>query len=94
MTHYRGLNRRGPMALVEVVVARALRHQIRAHFAGAGFPLVNDRLYGAAPEPGLAPGRHGLHACRLAWSGTADIPGFDVTEPLPGDLRDCLEGDD
>jgi 23S rRNA pseudouridine1911/1915/1917 synthase len=77
---------RGPKwALVEVEVSRALRHQIRAHFAATEHPLVADVLYGGAPVEGLA--RHALHASRVAYDGEGDAAlRFDVTSPLPDEL--------
>ena len=89
-TEYRMLERVGSIALVLVEVERALRHQIRAHFASLGCPLVNDELYGAPRLDALNCGRHALHARRVAWDGTKAIPGFDVTAPLANDLRDWL----
>jgi 23S rRNA pseudouridine1911/1915/1917 synthase len=75
----------GKYALVEVEVSRALRHQIRAHFAATEHPLVGDVLYGGAPVEGLA--RHALHASRVAYDGEGDPAlRFDVSSPLPEEL--------
>jgi 23S rRNA pseudouridine1911/1915/1917 synthase len=74
------------VTIVEVAVGAAFRHQIRVHFAAAGWPLVNDELYGGRAEPRLPGQRHALHAARVAWSGTDSIEGFDVEEPPPQDL--------
>jgi 23S rRNA pseudouridine1911/1915/1917 synthase len=35
----------------EVSIARGFRHQIRAHFAWLGLPLIGDRLYGGRESP-------------------------------------------
>ena len=77
---------RGPKwALVEVEVSRALRHQIRAHFAATDHPLVGDALYGGAVVEGL--GRHALHASRVAFDGDGDKElRFDVASELPEEL--------
>jgi 23S rRNA pseudouridine1911/1915/1917 synthase len=78
-TDYRVLRRKAPWALVEVVVAKALRHQIRAHFAAIEHPLAGDVLYGgeAVVE------HHALHASRLAFAGTEGVEAFDVTSSDP-----------
>jgi len=47
-------------SLVELRANNARRHQIRAHLAAIGHPLLGDTLYGGPPlEP---PNRHLLHA--------------------------------
>jgi 23S rRNA pseudouridine1911/1915/1917 synthase len=70
---------RGPKwALVRALVARALRHQIRAHFAAIDHPLAGDILYGGEA---VSLGHHALHAAHIAFEDKE--LGFDVTVPLP-----------
>jgi 23S rRNA pseudouridine1911/1915/1917 synthase len=83
-TTYRVVSRHGEVALVEATAPRALRHQIRAHFAAIEHPLYGDALYGGATLPGLA--RHALHAHRIAWPGDAIVPAFSAMSPLPDEL--------
>ena len=80
-THYRVVSRGEPWALVEVTVSRALRHQIRAHFASIEHPLAGDVLYGGAEIRSL--GRHALHASRVSFAGAPGTPSFDVSSELP-----------
>lgn len=87
VTRYRVLERRQGWALVEVDCARALRHQIRAHFAAIEHPLAGDALYGGPTVPGLT--RHALHASRIGYVGGSIH--FDVQSPLPADLASVLE---
>jgi 23S rRNA pseudouridine1911/1915/1917 synthase len=87
-TQYRVVRRAGPWALVEADVSRALRHQIRAHFAAIEHPLVGDVLYGGAEIPGLH--RHALHASRVTFAGEGGVPAFDVESPLPDELSALL----
>ncbi len=91
VTRYRVLRRAGTWALVEVRVGKALRHQIRAHFAAAGHPLAGDELYGGPVIRAL--GRHALHASRVAFPGDSGggVAAFDVTVPLPKDIASLLE---
>lgn len=89
VTHYRVVRRQPPWALVEASVSRALRHQIRAHFAAAGHPLVGDELYGGPVVRVL--GRHALHASRVAYPGGGGVDAFDVSVPLPKDMSSLLE---
>jgi 23S rRNA pseudouridine1911/1915/1917 synthase len=79
------------LSLLRIFVGPAFRHQIRAHFAAVGCPLLNDEIYGAARDPRLEPGRHALHAARVAWVGEPPFEGFDVTEPLAADLSALFE---
>src|SRR5262249_11724068 len=58
VTRYRVVGGRGGVALVEVGLETGRKHQIRAHLAGLGCPVVGDRMYGAATDPA---GRLGLH---------------------------------
>jgi len=80
-THYRVVSRGEIWALVEVSVSRALRHQIRAHFAAIEHPLAGDVLYGGAEIRSL--GRHALHASRVSFPGAPGVAAFDVTSKLP-----------
>jgi 23S rRNA pseudouridine1911/1915/1917 synthase len=88
-TRYRILQRAGAWSLVEARVGKALRHQIRAHFAAIGHPLAGDELYGGLPIRAL--GRHALHAARIAYAGGPQVGAFDVTVPLPKDMAALLE---
>jgi 23S rRNA pseudouridine1911/1915/1917 synthase len=87
-TRYRVLNRSEMWALVEARVDKALRHQIRAHFAAIGHPLAGDELYGGPVIRAL--GRHALHAAHVAYPGGGGIDPFEVTLPLPKDMASLL----
>ena len=90
VTRYQVLRTSSTRALLEVEVGSAFRHQIRAHLAAIGHPIVGDTVYGG--EPVLALGaRHALHASQIHWNGDATLQGFTVYEPLPPDLAELLE---
>ena len=59
-THYRTLETRERQSLLEVELDTGRRHQIRAHLAWLGHPILGDERYGSR-----AP-RMALHALRLA----------------------------
>jgi 23S rRNA pseudouridine1911/1915/1917 synthase len=88
-TRYRVLQRSGTWALVEASVGKALRHQIRAHFAAIEHPLAGDELYGGPIIRAL--GRHALHAARVAYAGGGGVDAFDVSVPLPKDIGTLLQ---
>jgi len=72
---------------VRVRVSRAVRHQIRAHFAALGHPLVGDWLYGGSD--GLD--RHFLHAWSIAFDHPATDARVEVEAPLPPELAAFVE---
>lgn len=88
-------------SLLAVTPQTGRTHQIRAHLAHIGHPLVGDRRYNLAKAPaatGEAPTRKpsdprtephlGLHAHSLA--ATVDDRAFSFTAPLPGALLQMI----
>ncbi|MCC7415936.1 MAG: RluA family pseudouridine synthase [Acidobacteria bacterium] len=77
------------------------RHQIRAHLAWRGWPIVGDPVYGAArweavQDPELAEAlrtfpRQALHAWTLALVHPATARPLAIDAPIPEDLRTLLE---
>ena len=67
-TLVRGIRRVGEDTLVLALIFKGRRHQIRAHMAHAGHPLVGDAVYGAGEPGGLF-----LHHWRV------DMPGFSAS---------------
>ncbi len=83
-TTFTKLSEHDGYALVEARAGKAMRHQIRAHFAALGHPLVGDSLYGGPTVEGFS--RHALHASLISWGGDAKVPAFTATSPLPADI--------
>jgi len=92
-TDWRVIARMEGYTLVEVILHTGRTHQIRAHFAALGHPVVGDTLYGAPREPRagrrsfpLLP-RNFLHAARIAFSHPGTGRWTEVRAPLPRELR-------
>ena len=102
VTRWRVLEQGPGVALVEVELLTGRTHQIRAHFADAGFPLLADALYGGrkreARMPEDAParrasaaiGRQALHAAVLAFAHPVTAAPLRCEAPLPADFRAAL----
>lgn len=96
--------RAGDYALVRCTLVTGRQHQIRAHLAAAGFPIVGDKLYAHGDDAflrfcnaGLVPElaklfvlpRHALHAARVTFPHP-DGPAITADAPLPDDLGHLL----
>ncbi len=90
VTRYRLQQESGRRALVELDVASAFRHQIRAHLSSVGHPIVGDAVYGGEPDARLG-ARHALHASEIRWDGDDGLSGFVVVQPLPKELAALFE---
>lgn len=88
LSSFRVLGRAGDYALVEVRILTGVLHQVRAHLAAIGAPLVGDALYGGRPEPGLA--RFFLHARSLELDHPTTGARIRVESPLPEELARVL----
>lgn len=72
-------------SLVGLVMATGVMHQLRAHLAFVGHPLLGDTLYGAVAE--AANGLFHLHCRRLV------LPdGRQIAAPLPSWCKSRMEG--
>lgn len=91
-------------ALVRCTLVTGRQHQIRAHLAAAGFPIVGDKLYAHGDDAflrfcaeGLVPElaalfvlpRHALHAARITFPHP-DGAAVTTEAPLPDDLARLL----
>ena len=73
-------------SLIEVEIETGRKHQIRRHLAGAGHPILGDRLYGTAPD--TAQTDLCLVSCHLAFvpPGGSEHKAYD----LPGNKLPLL----
>ncbi len=94
----------GSYALVRCTLLTGRQHQIRAHLAARGFPIVGDKLYGHGDDAfirycdlGLTPDlaalfvlpRHALHAARVVFPHP-DGTSVTAEAPLPPELAALL----
>lgn len=70
------------VTLVQVEILKGRRHQIRAHLASIGHPVLHDPLYGTGPDLGWI----GLHHAEII------LPGFRA-ESRPGWLESAGPND-
>ncbi len=71
-------------ALLEVELITGRTHQIRAHLASVGHPVVGDIKYGASRQKGIF--RVLLHAFRVCLED-----GTEITAPLPSDFLKAMQ---
>jgi len=73
--------------LVRATISRGKRHQIRAHLAAAGHPIVGDRRYAAVPPEGPGKTRLMLHAEQVEFRHPATGEPLRVDCPAPASFR-------
>jgi 23S rRNA pseudouridine1911/1915/1917 synthase len=79
-------------ALVAVRPRTGRTHQIRAHLASVGHPILGDRAYGGQAEDarGLGLERPFLHSWRVAFDHPITGERIELEDPLPEDLAEAL----
>ncbi len=94
VTHYRVKQHYIGYDLVKIQLETGRMHQIRAHFASIGHPLLGDSRYGdfalnreVKKELGLH--RLFLHSCRLEFEWQGEKKVFDC--PLPKELQAVID---
>lgn len=88
-SHFRVLSRHHEFSLVEVRIFTGVLHQVRAHLAAVGAPIVGDDLYGGQPLEHL--NRFFLHAQTLSLDFGQPPETFTVQSPLPLELESALK---
>ncbi len=81
-TEARVERRRGAYLLVRARISKGFRHQVRAHLAHLGMPIVGDPLYGP-PVPEEAAPRMYLHATLVELRHPATGALLRIVSPLP-----------
>jgi 23S rRNA pseudouridine1911/1915/1917 synthase len=80
------------LTLCRVRIWTGVRHQIRAHLAHLGHPVVGDREYGARRKMARLGDRFFLHAWRIRLSHPLAGSPLEIACPLPDGLSRILEG--
>ncbi|HEX7293459.1 MAG TPA: RluA family pseudouridine synthase [Solirubrobacterales bacterium] len=87
-THFEVLDVLMQETYLEARLETGRTHQIRAHFAAIGHPLIGDATYGGEAKYGLE--RQFLHAHRLAFAHPESGERLSFTAELPSDLAAAL----
>lgn len=88
LTYFRLLRYFAGYSLVLVKLGTGRTHQIRVHFAGLGYPVVGDRVYGNKAE--LETGAHMLHARTLTFCHPFLNKKLSITAEPPSDFLTFL----
>ncbi|MCW2988183.1 MAG: RluA family pseudouridine synthase, partial [Solirubrobacterales bacterium] len=88
-THFTVLELLSLESYLEARLETGRTHQIRAHFAAIGHPLIGDPTYGGPRRHGL--GRQFLHAHRLAFDHPVSGERLSFESALPADLAAALD---
>jgi 23S rRNA pseudouridine1911/1915/1917 synthase len=87
-THFEVLELLTAETYLEARLETGRTHQIRAHFAAIGHPLVGDATYGGERKYGL--GRQFLHAHRLVFDHPSSGKRISFRSELPPELAVAL----
>ena len=87
LTHYVPVKQYALHTLVRVSIVTGVRHQIRAHLAAFGHPLVGDTMYGAEDQRDT---RLCLHAETLVFQHPETGETLNYTSSLPEDFCTVL----
>jgi 23S rRNA pseudouridine1911/1915/1917 synthase len=93
-THFRVVRYRRGFAFVRLWMTTGVRHQLRAHMAFLGHPVVGDSVYGSDAgtlAQDQQPMRHLLHAAELSFFHPSDGRPIRIRAPLPDDMRSFLK---
>ncbi len=88
-THFTVIELLSAETYLEAKLETGRTHQIRAHFAAIGHPLLGDVTYGGERVHGLE--RQFLHAHRLAFVHPGTKEQMSFTSELPADLAAALQ---
>jgi tRNA pseudouridine32 synthase/23S rRNA pseudouridine746 synthase len=89
VTEYRVLAEADGLAWVELHPRTGRMHQLRAHLAAIGTPILGDVIYGDHPMPPLPIHLH-ARTITIPW-GPRELPPLTVMAPLPAHILATLD---
>lgn len=89
LTRIKPIEVRDASTLVACTPETGRMHQIRAHLAFLGFPIIGDRIYGEPGSVDLA-WRSMLHAKAITVPHPKDGQSWTAEAPIPDDMLDCF----
>jgi 23S rRNA pseudouridine1911/1915/1917 synthase len=89
-TEARIIERREGRAMITAWILKGFRHQVRAHLAFLGFPILGDPLYGVVVPGGCAP-RMYLHAGRIELPHPGTGRRLVVESPVPDEFMSLFQ---
>lgn len=75
-----------PVSWLRILIPTGVRHQIRAHLASRGHPIVGDPIYGRADDADESP-HHLLHAWQLTFHSPATNEPVTTTAPISTTMK-------
>ncbi len=87
VTHYRLIEPLPGAAVVECRLETGRTHQVRAHMAHIGHPLLGDQLYGGRRAMGCGIARQALHARTLAFRHPVTLENLEFESPVSDDIQ-------
>lgn len=85
VTHYETLTTKNGCTLIRLSLETGRTHQIRAHMAAVGCPLLGDPIYGKGAVPEMK--RTALHARSIRFLQPFTGEAIFIEAPLPDDMR-------
>lgn len=90
VTEFALVDQRSTTSLVEVRLCKGRTHQVRAHLAYLGIPVVGDTTYGEAGPDAEPPASLHLHAAAIVFRHPATGQMLRIEAPLPDWARPTL----
>ncbi len=92
ITRYQTVTTFKNCSLLRIQILTGRSHQIRAHMAESGCPLIGDQRYGGATSiDALEFSRAMLHAQKLKFSHPVTGQPLDFSLPMPDDMREAVD---